>query len=144
MEGLRLRTAATGTRDLPCSRCQATGCPWDWLAAHVLCPDCQEALVSGEGEPLIEPVEPRRCAVCPHVGVVRYGTLPLHGSRVLELDLCPHHLRALLRRRLDAVTLRQFGRLLQTLGVAWRQVFLLHEEFYDDQGRALRPVPDPA
>jgi hypothetical protein len=143
MEGLRLLTGATDAVAVPCCRCQATGCPWDQVNGKALCPDCQEAVATGEGPPLIERQESRPCAVCGHVGAVRYLTVPLHAARPLEMDLCGEHFRALLGRRLDARALARLADKLQTLGVNRRQVFLLHESFYDDAGHSLQPVPDP-
>jgi hypothetical protein len=59
------------------------------------------------------------------------------------MDLCPRHIHALLARRLDRASYFQLARQLQILGVAARQVFLLHEAFYDEQGRSLQPIADP-
>jgi hypothetical protein len=144
MEGLRLWTGEAFGRHKPCSRCQATGCTWDQVAGQAICPDCQEDLVTGEGPPLVERVEPRACGVCGHLGILRYLTLPLHTNRPLEFDLCSRHFRALLMRRLDPAALTQITRCLQSFGLARRQVFLLHEVFYDELGRPLQPVPDVA
>jgi hypothetical protein len=142
MEGLRLLTGTTDAVPVPCCRCQATGCPWDQINGKAICPDCQEALALGEGPPLVERLEPRPCAVCRQAGSIRYLTVPLHTQRPLEIDLCPDHFRALLKRRLDARSLAQLAHKLEGLGVTRRQVFLLHESFYDESGRALQPVPD--
>jgi hypothetical protein len=144
MEGLRLWSEDGFNTHTPCSRCQATGCAWDRVAGKPICPDCQESLVVGEGAPLIERMDRRACAVCSHVGSLRYLTLPLHTTRPLEFDLCSRHFRALLMRRLDPAALAQLTRGLQTLGLVRRQVFLLHEVFYDESGRPLQPVPDLA
>jgi hypothetical protein len=126
----------------PCSRCKSAGCPWDRLAGQPVCPDCQEALAQGEGEPFVVRTEKLHCAVCRQAGTVRYLTYPLHSSEPIEIDLCPRHFQALLARRLDRHAYHQLSRQLQTLGFSTRQVFLLHEAFYDEQGHSLQPVPE--
>lgn len=141
MEGLRVVNEEIAPQ-ASCSRCQASGCPWDRLAGRPVCPDCQEALAQGEGEPLVLRTEKNRCAACQKQGTVRYLTYPLHSSRPVEIDLCPGHFHALLARRLDHHAYHQLSRLLQGLGFTARQVFLLHEAFYDEQGRSLQPVPE--
>jgi hypothetical protein len=108
-----------------------------------MCPDCQESLVLGEGPPLIERVESRVCAVCRQVGTLRYVTYPLQSAQPIEVDLCGQHLRCLLSRRLDRSALKQMGQMLRKIGVTPKQVFLLHEAFYDEKGRPLQPVPEP-
>ncbi len=128
---------------MPCSRCQASGCPWDCIGSKPVCPDCQESLAGGEGEPLVEKLQPRPCAVCARVGVVPYWTYPLRSTGALEVDLCPQHFHALLGRRLDRYAYRRLARHLEALELAARQVFLLHEAFYDENGRPLHPVPLP-
>ncbi len=142
MDGLRVVTAKGLVPLAPCGRCQASGCPWDRIAGKPICPDCQELLAQGEGEPLIERAGPGRCAACPRSGPVRYLTFPLHASGPLEIDLCAQHLHALLRRRLDRGAFHNLARQLQTLGLSARQVFLLHEAFYDENGHPLQPVPE--
>jgi hypothetical protein len=144
MEGLRWVKGGGQAAEAPCSRCQAAGCPWDRIAGKPICPDCQEQLALGEGAPLVEKAEKRPCAVCQQVGTLCYLTYPLHASEPVELDLCAQHFHALLRRRLDRYAFLQLCRQLQGLGVASQQVFLLHEAFYDNHGRPLQPVPDPA
>ncbi len=142
MEGLRI-VSATGHSPLaPCCRCQSTGCPWDRIGDNVVCPDCQEQLALGEGEPLVEKLRKHCCAVCNHVGTVRYLTFPLHAREPMEIDLCPEHFHAFIGRRLDRSAFRILGRRLQALGLSPRQVFLLHEAFYDDRGHPLQPVPE--
>jgi hypothetical protein len=141
MDGLRVVKEAFAVQ-APCSRCQATGCPWDRLASQAVCPDCQESLAQGEGEPLIVRTEKHRCAVCHQLGTVPYLTYPLHSTEPVEMELCPRHFHALLARRLDRHAYHQLSRQLQRLGFAARQVFLLHEAFYDEQGRPLQPVPE--
>jgi hypothetical protein len=143
MEGLRLVAGEQLSPLVPCSRCSAAGCPWDRVACKPMCPDCQESLVLGEGPPLVERVESRLCAVCRQVGTLRYMTYPLQSQQPIEVDLCGHHLRCLLSRRLDRSALKQIGQMLRKLGVTPKQVFLLHEAFYDEKGRPLQPVPEP-
>lgn len=142
MEGLRWLTAERTSLQVACSRCHAIGCPWDRVAGKVMCPDCQELLAVGEGPPLIEKVEKRICAVCDQVGTLRFLTFPLHTPQALEIDLCGPHFQALLRRRLDRYSYRQLSRRLHKVGVGPREVFLLHEAFYDDLGHPLQPVPE--
>lgn len=142
MEGLRLLAAAGSTPLVPCYRCQATGCPWDRISGKAICPDCQEQLILGEGPPLVERVEKRSCSICSRSGTLRYQTYPLRGSNAVEIDLCGNHVQALLGRRLDKGALQQLIRQLQAIGLKSQQLFLLHEAFYDEKGRALQPVPD--
>ena len=139
MDGLRVLKGEL-TPQAPCSRCQSSGCPWDRLAGQPVCPDCQEALAQGEGEAFVVRTERRRCAVCQQTGTVRYLTYPLHATEPVEMDLCPRHFQSLLARRLDSHAYHQLSRQLQTLGFTSRQVFLLHEAFYDRHGRALQPA----
>jgi hypothetical protein len=143
MESLRKVVGKGRAPFPPCSRCQATGCLWDQIAGKPICPDCQELLALGEGEPLVEPTRPTRCAACRHVGTVCYLTYPLHASDPIEIDLCPRHFHALLERRLDRAAFEQIGRQLHALGLTAQQVFLLHEAFYDEHGRPLQPVTEP-
>jgi hypothetical protein len=142
-EAIRPCTAGQHSPLAPCSRCQATGCPWDRIGPSPVCPDCQEALVAGEAEPLVQRLEPRPCAVCSSPGVVAFVTFPLHARQGLEVDLCPRHFHALIGRRLDRYAYRALAHQLQGLGLAARHVFLLHEAFYDERGHPLRPVPLP-
>jgi hypothetical protein len=141
MEGLRLLTGRKGWPQAPCSRCQATGLSWDQSGGKPICPDCQEVLALGEGPPLVERTESRPCVVCGHLGAISYLTLPLHTETPLEIDFCARHFRALLHRRLDCFALERLAEKLAALGMARRQIFLLHETFYDEEGRALQPVP---
>ncbi len=142
MEGMRLVEGKGQSAEVPCVRCQAKGCPWDQIASKPICPDCQEALALGEAPALSERAEPRRCLICQHLGTVRYLTYPLRSAAAVELDLCSWHLQALLSRRLERHALLQITRQLQSLGLSAKQVFLLHDAFYDEAGHALQPVPD--
>lgn len=96
----------------------------------------------GEGEPLVEKLAPRPCCVCNNSGTVRYLTFPLHGRDPLEIDLCPKHFHGMVARRLDRYAYRTLARHLLTLGLSVKQVFLLHEAFYDERGHPLQPVPE--
>lgn len=143
MEGLRMVPGEGATRLAPCTRCRASGCPWDRVAGRPICPDCQEQLALGEGEPLVERLRKDPCAACGEVGTVSFLTYPLHSPDPLQLDLCPQHFHALLGRRLDRYAFRRLSRQLDRLGLSARQVFLLHEAFYDPRGYPLQPIPGP-
>jgi hypothetical protein len=140
LDSLRMVPGEKYSAAAPCCRCGTTGQRWDRLAGKPFCPDCQEDLARGEGPPLIERTEPGRCCVCDHGGTIRYLTLPQQTPALLEMDLCPEHFRALLGRRLGPFAFHQVGRQLQALHLTVEQVFLLHDAFYDRQGRALQPV----
>jgi hypothetical protein len=142
MEGMRLVEGKGLSAQEPCVRCQANGCPWDRIAGKPICPDCQEALALGEAPALSERAERRRCLICQHLGTVSYLTYPLQSAVAIELDLCLWHFQALLSRRLERHALLQVSRQLHTLGLSAKQVFLLHDAFYDENGRALQPVPE--
>lgn len=139
MDGLRTPTDDEIVALANCIRCQAIGCPWDRVGGQPICPDCQEMLAQGEGEPLSLHAEPRRCLVCQTKGTVSFITVPLRAV-ALAIDLCPIHLRALLRRGLDRKAFMELDRRLKDAGLAPGRIFLLHEAFYDSQGRALQPI----
>ena len=122
-----------------CGRCSASGCPWDRIGGLPICPDCQEMLIRGEGEPLALAVEPNDCAACQSRGTIPVVTVPLQAKAVV-IDLCPAHLRALLRRDLDPVAFLELVRRLEATGLTPDRIFLLHDVFYSRQGRALQPV----
>jgi hypothetical protein len=124
----------------PCCRCRAEGCHWDRLGGLPFCPDCQEGLAQGHADPLTLRAERRPCVLCGHVGAVRYLTFPLGRPEPVEMDLCAGHFRALLCRRLDPQAFARLRRKLAALGLLPHNVFLLHEAFYDDHGRALKPA----
>jgi hypothetical protein len=138
MDSIRL-AADDPAPDAPCCQCGGTGQCWDRLAGRPYCPDCEEALVRGEGPPLVVKVEPHRCGICDQAGTVSYWTLPLRSGAVV-LDLCRDHFRDLLGRRLDPVAFAQLRRRLKYVGVGVEQVFLLHDAFYNTDGKALQPV----
>jgi hypothetical protein len=97
----------------------------------------------GEAEPLITRTENQRCAICHQLGTVRFLTFPLHWSRSVEMDLCGEHLRGLLGRRLGPHAFAQLRRQLGTIGLEVGLIFLLHDAFYDNHGRALQPALEP-
>ncbi|HKB36716.1 MAG TPA: hypothetical protein VKD72_09695 [Gemmataceae bacterium] len=138
MDNIRL-IADDANAEAPCCQCGAVGQFWDRLAERPYCPDCEEALARGEGEPLVARVESRRCCVCDQPGTVSYRTLPLR-SGLLVLDLCRDHFRDLLARKLDPIAFAQLRRRLTKVGVNVEQIFLLHDAFYDKEGQALQPV----
>lgn len=131
--------ASSSTATTPCIHCEATGVPWDCLAGKVCCPDCMEAMVRGEGPAFIARLEDHRCCVCSLQGTVAFRTVSL-DRRVLAFDLCRGHLRGLLARRLDRRAFAKFRGQLAAVGVQVNRVFLLHDAFYDEKGRALQPV----
>src|SRR5262249_36542472 len=92
---------------LPCCRCASAECSWDRIAAKAYCPECQEALVMGLADALVERTEKNHCGICSRVGTVRFLTFPLQIPTPVEMDLCPEHLRALLGRRLSTVAFDQ-------------------------------------
>jgi hypothetical protein len=140
MDGLRV-VARDGFSPLdPCCRCRAQGCYWDRLEGQPYCPDCQEALAQGHADPLTLRTERRPCALCGHVGAVRFLTFPLGESAPVEMDLCAVHFRALLGRRLSPEAFARLRRQLEALSLSPRGIFLLHEAFYDAQGHALQPA----
>jgi len=126
----------------PCSICKATGCPWDLLGDEPVCPDCQERLALGDEDLVVKvPVVDGRCWACDAPGVADYLTAPLgEAAGYLALHLCPAHFRALIGRSLDRASFRAVCRRLSSRGLKPRQVFLLHEAFYDQHGVALMPL----
>jgi hypothetical protein len=127
---------------LPCCRCASTHRHWDRIAGKAYCPECQEALVLGLGAPFCERTEKKPCAVCGRAGTLCYLTFPLQSTAPIEMDLCSEHLRALLGRRLGPYAFHQIRRRLHLLGLGTELIFLLHDAFYDEQGRALQPAVD--
>lgn len=142
MERLRIAPASSVTSLLTCSRCTAGDRHWDQIAGKPYCPNCQEALIQGEAPPLVERPEKHRCVVCNRQGTLRFLTYPLHADHPVEMDLCAEHLRSLLGRKLTPYAFQQLRRQLQALNFKSDEVFLLHGEFYDRNGRALRPAED--
>ena len=140
MDSLRLARSQRKPAVLPCRGCASTERSWDRIAGKVFCPECQEALVMGLAAPLMQRTENHRCGACSRVGTVRFLTFPLQGPTPVEMDLCSEHLRALLGRRLSTAAFGQLRRRLHSLGLGVEQIFLLHDAFYDAQGRALQPA----
>ncbi len=140
MDGVRVVTLSSIHTNLPCCRCDRADRNWDRIAQKAYCPNCQEMLAVGEGPPLIERTERRRCAVCNRLGTVCFHSFPLHHDGVVALDLCGEHLRNLIGRRLGQYAINQLRRQLKRLGLSADNVFLLHQAFYDAQGRALQPA----
>jgi hypothetical protein len=66
--------------------------------------------------------------------------IPLNSRRPVEIDLCAEHIRALAGRRLGPHAFEQLRQQLYSLGLEVAQIFLLHEAFYDANGRALQPA----
>jgi hypothetical protein len=117
-----------------------TGCPWDRVADKPICPDCQERLALGQAEPLIERAERATCSLCGRAGTLRFLTFPLVPTDPVEMDLCGGHFRALLGRQLSPNAFRELRRQLRGAAMLPEQIFLLHEAFYDSEGRALQPA----
>ena len=140
MESMRLAPVGSVFPQIPCCRCADNTRAWDRIAGKTYCPSCTEALAMGEGKPVVEKTDKRRCVVCHHLGTVRYLTFPLHSRRPVEMDFCAQHLRALVGRRLGPHAFEQLRRQLYALGLEVCDVFLLHDAFYDEQGRALQPA----
>ncbi|MBY0525457.1 MAG: hypothetical protein K2R98_18770 [Gemmataceae bacterium] len=140
MDRVRLAPMNDTSAAMSCCRCEAGEHRWDRIAGRAYCPNCQEAIVLGEADPLAEKAEAHRCVVCARRGTVRFLTFPLNIQGVLELDLCAEHLRGMLSRRLGPHAFHQLQRQLRGVNVATDDIFLLHGEFYDHHGRALRPA----
>jgi hypothetical protein len=143
MDSMRLAGAGEVALWLPCCRCGESAVGWDRINEKAYCPECQEAIIQGEGEPLVETTCRRPCVVCATVGAVTVETFPRGSIRAVEMQLCPYHLRGLLGRSLGEAAYTQLRRRLRGLGIAVAEVFLLHEAFYDTHGRALQPTAEP-
>jgi hypothetical protein len=140
MDALRVVAGESVSPLAPCCRCGAEGCHWDRVNDLPYCPDCQESLVQGHADPLTIHTERRPCALCGHIGSVRFLTYPLGSSAPVEMGVCAAHFRALLARRLEPAAFSRLRRLLGPLGLAPQSIFLLHEAFYDTDGNALQPA----
>jgi len=140
MDSIRLAPNGTVYPQIPCCRCADNTRSWDRLAGKTYCPNCMEALAVGEGDPVVEKTDKRRCTVCHHLGTVRFLTFPLSSRRPVEMDVCSEHLRALVGRRLGPHAFEQLRRQLVGLDLEVSDIFLLHEAFYDEQGRAIQPA----
>lgn len=142
MDCVRLTPADSVFPRIPCCRCADATRPWDRICGKTYCPNCLESLALGEGRPISERTDRRRCAVCNHVGTVRFMTFPLHSRRPVEMDMCGEHLRDLLGRCLGPHAFEQLRRQLYSLGLETTEIFLLHDAFYDENGHALQPASE--
>jgi len=142
MECVRLAPAESVFPRLPCCRCADRARFWDRIGGKTYCPGCVEAVIAGEAEPISERADRRRCAICHHPVTLRYLTFPLQSRRPVEFDLCGEHLRSLAARRLGPHAFTQLRRQLHGLRLDVAMIFLLHDAFYDEQGRALQPVAE--
>jgi hypothetical protein len=140
MDSLRIAPSQSRPKVTVCCRCHSSKRNWDRIAGKPYCPECQEQLVLGVAAPLTEPTEKKACAACGRLGSVCFLTFPLQSNTPVEMDLCPEHLRALLGRRLGPYAFHQLRRRLHLLGLGCELIFLLHDAFYDEQGRALQPA----
>jgi hypothetical protein len=140
MDSLRRLCVEETPHTEACSRCGSEEGRWDWIGDNTYCPRCEEALILGEIDALRERPQDGSCAVCNKVGTLRYLTFPLHAHDALEIHLCGEHFGNLLGRRLPPHAFHQLRRLLSTLELNPAEVFLLHEEFYNPSGKALRPI----
>lgn len=143
MESLRKAPSQRLPAIMPCCRCASAERSWDRMAGKAYCPDCQEALVTGLADPFVARTEKRFCSICSRIGTVRFLTFPLHNPTPVEMDFCPEHLRALIGRRLSMAAVAQLRRGLGLIGMSINHVFLLHDAFYDEYGRALQPAAEP-
>ncbi len=142
MECVRLAPAESVFPKLPCCRCADRARFWDRIGGKTYCPGCLEAVITGEAIAIRERADRRRCAICHHPVTLRYLTFPLQSRRPVEFDLCGEHLRALAARRLGPHAFTQLRRQLTRIGLDVAMIFLLHDAFYDDHGRALQPVSE--
>jgi hypothetical protein len=140
MDSLRIAPVDSIPALIPCCRCALSERRWDRVAGKAYCPNCQELLAQGQIDPLVEPTERNRCAVCNKTGTVCFHTFPLQSTTPVAIDLCPQHLRCLLGRCLDAHAFNQLRRQLSAVGLSVGDLFLLHAAFYDGRGRALQPA----
>jgi hypothetical protein len=127
---------------IPCCRCGLDRDRWDQIAGKTYCPNCQEDLAMGEGDPLVERTEKKPCIICSRVGTLRFLTYPLRAKAPVDMDLCAEHLRSLVGRCLRPEAFRRLSRRLAQLHLSSGEIFLLHDAFYDKNGRALQPAID--
>jgi hypothetical protein len=142
MNTLRVVSADSIPQPLACCRCGRGERCWDRIAGKAYCPSCQEMLALGEGPPLIEKAEKKRCVICNKLGTVSFHSFPLQTQTAVVIDLCSEHLRALIARRLGPYAFNQLRRQLRQVGLGVEHLFLLHGAFYDAQGRALQPASE--
>jgi hypothetical protein len=138
-----VRRLEQSQQPLPCTRCghhHHQRC-WDTVGGQTICPNCLELLsvggpVEGDIAPLRIPTEDRQCAACDVRGTVRFCTFPLNSQHPVEFDLCGRHVRALAGRRLSIGAFDLLRLHLRILGLDVSEIFLLHEAFYDRDGRS--------
>lgn len=141
MDSIRLVPANSVIPQAACSCCGVIAEEgWDRIAGKAYCIDCMETLALGEIGSIREPVEKRPCAICRYCGTVRYLTHPRNAPQPIEVDLCADHLRSLIARRLGPAAFACLRNQLSSLGLNVQDVFLLHDAFYDADGRALQPI----
>lgn len=141
MERLRIRLLpGVPVAPVCCSRCTADAQAWDRIAGKPYCPNCQECVALGEDTPIREAPESIPCVVCAGRRTVSFLTFPLHSRIPVEMNLCCDHLERLLARRLGPYAFIQIRRQLRALALVPDDIFLLHNEFYDMHGQALRPA----
>ena len=140
MESLRYVPVNAVPPLVSCCRCGNRERSWDRIAGRAYCPNCQEMLALGEGQPLVERTENNRCAICHKQGTICFHSFPLRGAQAVAIDLCSEHVRGLIGRRLGPYAFNQLRRQLSQLGVDVDEMFLLHSAFYDGNGRALQPA----
>jgi hypothetical protein len=99
-------------------------------------------ILLGQSEPLRLGKREGLCSICKTSGIIPFQTVPLRCSSLLEIDFCMEHLEGLLGRRLTPKAIQRLAERLGELGLTSKQIFLLHESFYDPRGRALQPVPE--
>jgi len=79
MESLRLAATEAVPARLPCCRCGRDERAWDRIVGKAYCPNCQELLAIGEGDPLVEKTHDNRCAICARLGTVMLCSQTLPG-----------------------------------------------------------------
>jgi hypothetical protein len=140
MDSLRRLCVEEAPATEACSRCGCEDGRWDRIGDKPFCPRCEEAMMQGEIEGVRERPLEADCAVCGKSGTLRFLTFPLNADDAVEMHLCSEHFRNLLGRRLPPHAYHQLRRLLSTIKLDTREVFLLHDAFYNNSGRALRPI----
>src|SRR5262249_39840881 len=104
MDSIRLASKDSFALWQPCCRCGTNALGWARIAGNPYCPDCQEAIIQGDSEPLIEQTQRLPCTACHALGSITVQTFPRRSSYPLEMQLCPEHLRGLLSRSLAVST----------------------------------------
>src|SRR5437867_2990821 len=91
LDSIRMASAGNVPIWKPCGRCGETAHGWDRINGKAYCPACEESILQGDDEPLVESTRRRKCTVCHCVGTVALHTFPLQSNQALEMDLCPSH-----------------------------------------------------